>query len=109
MPYSELLDIFEVPSLTKRSKLNALLFLYKLLDGSVDNSDLASCISFAVPRLTSRNANLFFIPFSKTNLGFYSPLNNMCRLYNLSCREVDIFNDSLSMFRFKLNSNINNF
>lgn len=108
IPYSELLDIFELPSMTKRYKLNTLIFLYKLLKGQIDDSALVSQINFAVPRPGSRSIYMFTPNYSRTNLGYNSPFNNMCRFYNCYCREVDIFQDSISIFKTKLLNTINN-
>ncbi len=108
VPYTELLKIFELPSVSKRYKLNSLIFLYKLLKGQVDDSSLVSQMNFAVPRLGSRSTYVFTPNYSRTNLGYNSPFNNMCRLYNCYCREVDIFLDSASVFKKKLLNNINN-
>lgn len=102
IPYSELLRMFELTSLFKRSKLNSILFIHKLLHGSIDDNELMSLINFAVPRLGSRNSCLFSTTFSRTNLGYHSPLNNICRQFNLYCREVDIFGVSIKVLKTKL-------
>ena len=108
VPYSELLNIFETPSISKRHQIIGLLLLHKLVRGEVDDSGLLSWLNFAVPRLTSRSDNLFSPGFSRTNMGYFSPINDLCRLYNLHASEIDLFNDSVNVFRVKITAIIDN-
>jgi hypothetical protein len=105
VPYSQLLSIFELSSLDNRMKLMSLSYLYKLVNGGSDDACLLGQLCFNIPRQHSRNASTFAPRFSYTNLGYYSPLNNMCRLYNTF--QADIFSLSSSSFMARLKKELN--
>lgn len=96
VPYSQLLQIFEMSSLENRMKLNSLSYLHKLVSGCLDDGNSLGQLNFNTPRPNSRSTLLFAPTFSRTNLGYYSPINNMCRLCN--SQSADILNLSLSCF-----------
>lgn len=88
---ADLLCEMNLNSLKVRRILACNVFLYKVLHGSVDSSDLLSRIDFRVPRQNSRCAITFNIRVCRTNQHYFSPLNNMCRNYNTLTLEIDIF------------------
>ncbi|KAG8263076.1 hypothetical protein J6590_040708 [Homalodisca vitripennis] len=55
IPARQLLNIYNMDSLTKRRKLGMLLYLNKLVNGVLDDSALLSMLDFAVPRPNSRS------------------------------------------------------
>nr|CAH7744555.1 unnamed protein product [Callosobruchus chinensis] len=89
--YSMLLSRFEVTSLTTRRELISVVFLYKMLHGSIDCSTLLSQLNFLVPRFASRLSKTFFSKKAQTNLLSKAPLNFMCYNANKIDSVCDIF------------------
>lgn len=59
VPYSELLRMFELVQLSSRRGLAMLVYLRRLVCGSLDDMSLLSLVGFAVPRPGSRSRQLF--------------------------------------------------
>lgn len=100
--YHTLLNLFEMVSLKQRRDMGMLIFLHKLLNDKVDDSELLSRLAFLVRRPSSRARALFSPSFSRTCLGAQSPINTMMRLYNLISNNVDIFNSNLASYKKSL-------
>jgi hypothetical protein len=103
VPYSALLLIFGMERLSRRRDVGMLVFLHKLANGVIDDSELLSRLCFLVPRRTSRVQRLFAPHFGHSNLGAQSPINVMMRLYNALPDNVDIFASALASFKRSLN------
>ncbi|KAG8241644.1 hypothetical protein J6590_082331 [Homalodisca vitripennis] len=71
------------------------LFLWGVLRGTVDCSDLLCRIDLRASRLT-RSCNLFFGRSHPTNYIMHGPLPRLHRLGNQLCRQFDFFDDSQS-------------
>ncbi|GBN34446.1 Retrovirus-related Pol polyprotein from transposon opus [Araneus ventricosus] len=56
---SYLRDMFNIPSLCSRRDVSCVLFFYKVINGSIDCTDILSAINFAVPARSLRNQGSF--------------------------------------------------
>ncbi|KAG8285642.1 hypothetical protein J6590_076486 [Homalodisca vitripennis] len=74
------------------------LFLWGVLRGTVDCSDLLCRIDLRASRLT-RSCNLIFGRSHPTNYIMHGPLPRLHRLGNQLCRQFDFFEDSQSAIR----------
>lgn len=82
--YKDRLLHFNIKSLRHRRELLDIMFLYKLINGNLDTPDLLSRINIYVPKQLQRlKKPPFTIDTSKTNLGYYAPINRSLRSYNL--------------------------
>lgn len=109
--YTTRLKTFKLNSLSDRRKLHDLVFLHKLMNGAIDNSELLSQVSFKVPlRIPRHPTPLFTHKTYKTNLGHCSLIPRLSRLYKelvLNDGSVDLFKDNLSTFRVKILKSLN--
>lgn len=94
-PQDRLLARFEMDSLEHRRHMAYLTFLYKLVNGYFDCSQLSEKLKLAVPTYSSRHINLFYLPTPRTNILQRAPLFVACSLYNGLHGRVDISRDSL--------------
>lgn len=106
-PYSERLNHFNILSLHDRRKMHDVIFLYKILNNLIDSSEILSSLYVRVPFRPPRYPvfQLLRGPSSRTNLGSYAAINRMCNTYNLLNRDtdnLDIFCDSLKVFKDKM-------
>jgi len=102
VPYNALLSIFGMEKLSRRRDVGMLIFLHKLANGVIDDSELLSRLCFLVPRRASRVQSLFSLHFGHSNLGAQSPINVMMRLYNALPDTVDIFASASASFKRSL-------
>lgn len=93
--YYTLLTMFNIDSLHVRRNSAALKFLYKLLHDEADCPLLVEQISFLVPRLETRQQQVFFNRPCRSNVLLRSPLFNMSSLFNKICFSCDIHQDSV--------------
>ena len=104
-PQSALLNRFDINLLSTRRKLAGFVFLYKLLNNLLDSPSLLSNINFHVPRVNSRNSNIFSFPVPHTNVLLFSPLYRVCAEFLLFQDEIDLFFCSIAIIkRIVLNS-----
>lgn len=101
-PQSELLSRYSLYSLEDRRKSSYLVFLYRLIHNATDCAQILSMLNFYVHRTASRQLELFFLPTPRTNVRKYSPLYNMCNIYNDRQGDVDIFSCSLASLKAAL-------
>lgn len=91
-------------SLESRRQILDIIFLYKLINGSMDCSELINQITIRTPcrrtRVTARA--LFNTPTCSTNYAQYSTLPRIARLYNDIFIDIDIFGGSRQAFRSAL-------
>lgn len=100
--YTMVRNFLGLELLSKRRRNIDLTFLFKIVRNIVNAPDLLSLITFSVPRLHNRTTRTFAIGRSRTNLGYFSPLNNMMRSFETYCSSQDIFHISLYAFRRSL-------
>lgn len=95
--YQERLKYFGLVSLEKRRVMLDLVFLKKLVSGSLDCPDLLSRVLFHVPRILPRSSNrrLFCMPRCRTNLRQYCPLSRMYAAYKEHEVHIDLFTSSV--------------
>lgn len=102
MPTKELFLQCNLVPLYVRRTVTSIIYLYKLIHGHINCADLLSQINFRVPRLSNRQLSnrsaTFHLTFSRTNQHLYSPINYMCRNYNIIAALVDIFMQNMSIF-----------
>lgn len=100
--YQPIREYYKILTLVGRRKITDLILLYKIINFKTNSSNLLSKINFQIPSHNLRSADLFIIPFRRTNLGKNSPLCRMATLYNRYCSEIDIFTIGLKLFKYKL-------
>jgi hypothetical protein len=97
-PSSQLRNMFKIPTLKSRRDFQAIIHLYKVINGLVQHPFHLERLGFYVPTVTRGRYFSFFIPRSRTLQSFNSPINRSMRLYNAVSRDIDIFNPSLNAF-----------
>lgn len=96
--YTEVRTFLGLDLLSNRRRNVGLVFLFKIVRNIIDAPDLLSQISFSTPRLQTRQIRTFSISRSRTNLGYFSPINNMIRSFETYCSSIDIFSVFLGTF-----------
>jgi len=81
--------------MSDRRILTYLVFLYKILNGLCENSELLGMINFRIPNHSTRNPDVFQCSDSRTNYHMYSSLQILLKLGNTFAPPFDIFNSSL--------------
>ncbi len=94
-----LLTEFEFISLEHRRKQAELIFLYKIIHSLINCPSILSLLNFQVPRLASRNPELFHYDTPHTLHHNNSPIISMSRSYNDAVNLLDIFNPNLTAFK----------
>lgn len=97
--YDDTAKRHNVTSLETRRLYHDALFLFKIINGIIDCSDLLSKITFRIPRISSRSTETFYISFCKSNYASNSFVRRSCSSYNDNLQHVDIFNCSLNLFK----------
>ncbi|CAH2087310.1 unnamed protein product [Euphydryas editha] len=106
--YGERLARFHMISLRSRREVSDLTFLHNILNNKVTNSEITERVLISVPSRTHRSIHahkIFYIPCVKSHIGKQAPLVRLCNKYNSISKSIpgiDIFHDSLSVFRRKL-------
>lgn len=95
--YQKRLKFFGMVSLERRRKMLDLVFLKKLVTGSLNCPDLLSRVLFHVPRNLPRSSNrrLFSMPRCHTNLRQHCPLSRMYAAYKEHEVDIDLFHSSV--------------
>ena len=93
---SELLSRFNLRPLSSLRSQAAVIFVYKLLNGSIDCSVLLSQLNLQIPRINSRNNLTFLCNKAQTNLMSKAPINFMCINANKLSAVCDIFSCSIT-------------
>lgn len=106
-PYDQRLKHFKLFTLRKRRIVADMTFLHKIINHAISCPAILECVKLSVPynRPRSRITRLFSVPPHRTNIGLHNPLSRMSSQYNLISErqpELDIFNDSLNIFKKKL-------
>lgn len=95
--YEDKCRLIGLKTLENRRKYLSQVFLYKIICGFVDCSELLDLINFHVPPRILRNHNLFVIPFHRTNYSMFEPLSRVLNEYNRISDNLD-FSDSLKKY-----------
>lgn len=101
--YEYLSLLLGISSLEQRRRNYDLCFLFKLLNGLIDCSELLAEINFHVPLRPTRQANLFSVGYHRTNYGYFCPISRMCREANELPMCFDFFNMSFAAFKSGVN------
>lgn len=105
-PYENRTKFFKMISLLKRRKILDLCFLHKLINGTIDCKQIVEKVGIAVPCRLPRYKikKIFHVPRCRSNLALNSPILRLCREFNAlnNVIDIDIFNDTYSLFRKKL-------
>lgn len=94
IPRAEVMKTYNLSNLESRRKMASIIFLHKLLNNSINDSDLLFNINFHVPSHRTRNPSTLYVDTTRTNYYNNSPIMVMCKLYNKIQNECDIFNIS---------------
>ncbi len=95
-PQEQLLENFNMYSLSSRRECHSVVFLFKILNGFIDCAILLSQVNFNVPRLTSRNPLPFNPDVARTNVLVSSPIHTICRNYTNISESIDLFDCTVS-------------
>lgn len=91
-PHEILLDTFGLTSLENRRNIQALKFLFDLVNNKITCPDLLHHLPICVPGRSTRFISTFYLPPARTNLRLRSPIFYMASTYNVICSQNDIFN-----------------
>lgn len=85
-------------TLKQRRSLSCIIFLYKLIQGQIVNTNLLSEMAFHVWSVLDSRYRLAFIPsYNRTNQHLNCALNNTCRIYNSISSDADIIVSDVNM------------
>ncbi|XP_046660241.1 uncharacterized protein LOC124354079 [Homalodisca vitripennis] len=87
-----------LPTLSSRRTLIDLMFLYKILNNTIDCSEILQMIDFHVPR-SARHFQLFTIHHLSTNYLYHSAIPRLMRIGNAVSADLDFFGKPLSSFK----------
>lgn len=105
----EIRKLLNLSSLESRRNFFDVCLLYKILNNIMDTPELLADIGLHISPINSRNSELFYINFHRTNYGLNSPISRLCKLTNdvmKNCDSIDIFNDSFNQFRSKVRQHL---
>lgn len=102
-PYSTRLELIKMTSLKKRRESHGVLFIYKLLSGSIDSENLLSLVSINSRPRTVRANKFLYTGSHRTNYGLYEPMSAMCTNFNKNFDKID-FDTNASKIKCLLNS-----
>ncbi|GBM95053.1 putative RNA-directed DNA polymerase from transposon BS [Araneus ventricosus] len=96
---SYLRDMFNIPSLCSRRDVSCVLFFYKVINGSIDCTDILSAINFAVPARSLRNQGSFPNVYSRFKYIDRFSLYKFYKTFNKISGELDIHHMSPTVFK----------
>lgn len=99
--YRDRLQLLNLTSLQERREIADILFIHRLLSGSIDCSSLYDSIFFNTNTRNLRNRRLFYLLSHHTSYGLNEPLTRMLRLVNLNPNSFD-FNTNTYNLKFLL-------
>lgn len=101
-------DEIRSKSLCNRRHERDQVFLFKINNNMLDSSFLLSNIFIRCPRASSRNKKLFSFPNNiKTNYAANTFLYRACYNYNMKFDSIDLFNNSLNVYKQKIRNILN--
>ncbi|GBO21125.1 hypothetical protein AVEN_271152-1 [Araneus ventricosus] len=89
-----LCDISNIPSLCSRRDVSCVLFFYKVINGSIDCTDILSTINFSVPDRSLRNRSSFPNVYSRFNYIDRFSLYKFYKAFNKISGELDVYHMS---------------
>jgi hypothetical protein len=92
--YSFLMHELRLLGLADRRVMFDLCFLHKLINGAIDSIELVELVCYKVPARNTRQSVVFYESNSRNNYTYYSPINRIHRLGNLTGDHTDVFADS---------------
>lgn len=93
--YENRLSHYNLKKLCSRRIVFSVLFLYKLLNNTINSSYILGKIFFSISQYFSRSSNLFYISSCHTNSACNSPIRMIQKNYNDYFSHIDLFNISL--------------
>lgn len=99
--YTDNLKLYRIDSLKNRRLVSHIIFLHKIIHNKIDSAFCLNYLSFITRSYETRGQSLFYSRYSNTNSYFYSPMNNMQQIYNLSFSHIDLFHLSLTQVKNK--------
>lgn len=90
--YDHVMKEINFLTLKDRRVLLDLVFISKIVNGSIDCSELLERIGLHVPGRTLRSNQLFSLEAHRTSYGMHKPLNRLCSLANDFAAHIDLFN-----------------
>ncbi|GBN84643.1 putative RNA-directed DNA polymerase from transposon BS [Araneus ventricosus] len=96
---SYLRDMFNIPSLCSRRDVSCVLFFYKVINGSIDCTDILSAINFAVPARSLKNQGSFPNVYSRFKYIDRFSLYKFYKTFNKISGKLDIYHMSPTVFK----------
>lgn len=99
-------NMYNFDSLNRRRDVASVLYLYKIINNQIDDSQFHSVLRFSVPRPGLRSNNIFDLPTVQTVYMCNSPVQRMCNICNIYAKKynIDFFNDSFRQIKSKINN-----
>lgn len=91
--------LFKMDPLVKRRNLNDAMYIFKILNGIFNCSDLVGEIKINAPSRTTRQYDLFRLPRFNTIASRNGIITRCCDLYNKQLANIDIFNTPFSAYK----------
>nr|AMS38367.1 hypothetical protein [Bactrocera tryoni] len=105
-PYINRLKLINLPTLASRREMLGIIFLVKLMNGSVCSPSLLSDINFNVPARSTRQFRPLLLKFSRTNFELNEPFRRICHDFNSHSSTFDL-TDSLFTIKKIILSTLN--
>ncbi|XP_046663523.1 uncharacterized protein LOC124356513 [Homalodisca vitripennis] len=99
VPVTTLRDALGLPLLESRRRYLDLMFLHRLLNGSIDCPDLLGMVDLRVPVGGTRSRDLFGKTHQLTSYGYHSIIPRLLRHGNSVSARADFFGSSPTTFR----------
>ncbi|KAG8241349.1 hypothetical protein J6590_088597 [Homalodisca vitripennis] len=99
VPVTTLRDALELPLLESRRRYLDLMFLHRLLNGSIDCPDLLGMVDLRVPVGGTRSRDLFGKTHQLTSYGYHSIIPRLLSHGNYFSAQADFFGSSPTTFR----------
>lgn len=100
--YPNILSRLHLTKLSARHFRIDLIFMFKIVNGLYDCTEILDDIKIFVSPYNTRNSYLFVVNFHNTNYGFNSPISRILRNFNRY--NIDPFSCSLSKFKSNIGS-----
>lgn len=105
IPNNVLLNKTQLQTLESRRNSHSIIFLYKLVNGQIDCTEILSQITRNRSTVNVRLKHNFYLPTPRTNVLLSSPIYQMIANYSKYEDTINIFNCSLSKLRSILTEN----
>jgi len=81
-PYQSLLHFFDITSLSEGREIYDIKFLFKLVNGFINNPEILGYFNFNVPQYRTRSTTMFYVCIHKTNYVSSFPINRIMIISN---------------------------